>query len=240
MRAIIHGVFGTLLSICVGAEMTGEAPYFPPYSWVDMSVAIGAIWILVSIVLHYGSVRSVLRSRLAIFLAVLSVGGIGWAAVRAMTAPTVETSSPPLTAEEQFVSGVMGRPLMAIERETRRIKPTTKEISARYAARTLLSLLENPGGKQWAGLVVAQALLLNSRGLSPLKGYERLPIVDRHIHADPSRPGSIYLVSDGFYEVVDGPGWHGYLSLLLPLLEKFGMERALHETRRYNNNEGGE
>lgn len=144
----------------------------------------------------------------------------------------VSSTPPSLTTDKSFVEGVMGRPLTTIEREMRRVKPTNLEISALRAARSLLSMLENARGDHTR--YAMEARLLTSWNLSPAGGYERTPRTDQSFQIDPSRNGAIYVFSDEFVEMVDGPRWQNYLSFMLPHLEKFGMERALHETSRYN------
>ena len=51
MRVFIHSLFGSAISLCVGAEVTGADPYFP-YSWVEITVALTVGWSIAAAIMH--------------------------------------------------------------------------------------------------------------------------------------------------------------------------------------------
>ena len=63
MRAFVHGFFGSAISLCTGAEMTGEAPYFP-YSWIELGAALAVAWAIAATIMHHGSVSAVWNKRI--------------------------------------------------------------------------------------------------------------------------------------------------------------------------------
>ena len=134
--------------------------------------------------------------------------------------PDMERESPPrpLTEEEQFVKGTMGRPLTEIERERRRIKPTSEEESALSFMHTLLPMVEgwdmkHPGWLDDRSWTFDLAKYLTKLELAPTSGYERK-----------TEDVAAFAPTE----------WRDYLPFIIPYLEKYGMTRALHETRRYN------
>ena len=63
MRKSIHWLFGTTVTFCVGAEVTGEVPYFP-YSWVELAVALAVGWLIATAIMHGRSVFAVWNGRI--------------------------------------------------------------------------------------------------------------------------------------------------------------------------------
>lgn len=126
----------------------------------------------------------------------------------------------PLTEQEQLEQGVMGRPLSTHEQETGRIMLTPDEDMALTKMRMLVGFgerLDDMNDPQWASnlpMALALSEQLNRQGLAPVSGH-------------------------GFGDqTFNRMAWRHYLSEITPYLEQYGMERALHETRRYNGEVG--